>query len=400
MDLRTQNPFWLLKNGLPASYPALSKNIKTEVTVVGAGISGALIAWSLCKAGVKVILVDKRHAGMGSTAASTALLQYEIDTPLVKLCKMRGEKDAVQSYKLCLQSIFDLKKICREIKSKAGFEMKESFQYASYKKDVSDLKEEFLLRKKIGIDLSWLSEKDIKNKFGFVAPAGIISKVAAQVDPFKLTHELINDAVKHGLKVFDNTDIISIQHLKKGIKLLTANEKIIRTDKLVMASGYESQNYISKKVEQLNATYAIISEPLETKKIWYKNCLVWETATPYLYLRTTNDNRIIIGGKDDEFSSPQKRDRMLPHKAKELEKSFAKLFPNIEFKTDFQWAGTFAGTKDGLPYIGSINEHPDTFFALGFGGNGITYSVLAAQIITDNITGKKNNAAELFSFNR
>ena len=90
----------------------------------------------------------------------------------------------------------------------------------------------------------------------------------------------------------------------------------------------------------------------------------------------------------------------MPQKTKSLERSFAKLFPQIEFKTDFKWAGTFASTKDGLPFIGSIRQRPHTYFALGFGGNGITFSAIAADLIKDLLAGKKNKDAAIFHFDR
>jgi glycine/D-amino acid oxidase-like deaminating enzyme len=141
-------------------------------------------------------------------------------------------------------------------------------------------------------------------------------------------------------------------------------------------------------VESLQSTFAIASEPLAKNKIWYENSLIWETAIPYLYLRTTTDQRIIIGGKDDKFLSSGNRDSKIHAKTRLLEKSFSKLFPNIIFNNDFQWAGCFATTKDGLPYMGTIVQRPHTLFALGFGGNGITYSLIAAQAITQKILGK------------
>ena len=148
----------------------------------------------------------------------------------------------------------------------------------------------------------------------------------------------------------------------------------------------------------MQTTYAIISEPFDTKKFWYRNVLIWETAQPYLYLRTTRDNRILVGGKDDDFSAAYKRDIALPKKVNILEKEFASLFPDLNFKTDFGWAGAFASTKDGLPYIGTIPQRSNTYFALGFGGNGITFSVIAANIIRDLIKEKTNADAEIFSF--
>ena len=125
-----------------------------------------------------------------------------------------------------------------------------------------------------------------------------------------------------------------------------------------------------------------------------------ETSIPYLYLRTTKDQRIMAGGKDVPFSSAIKRDKLLNTKTKQLEKAFGKLFPQLKFKTDFSWGGRFASTKDGLPYIGSIRQRPHTYFALGYGGNGITFSVIAAAIIKDILTGKKNEDAAIFKFDR
>ena len=106
----------------------------------------------------------------------------------------------------------------------------------------------------------------------------------------------------------------------------------------------------------------------------------------------------MVGGKDIPYSDPGNRDFLLHRKAKALETSFQQLFPRIPFKTDFKWAGSFASTKHGLPYIGAIPQRPHTYFALGLGGNGITFSVMAAEIIRDLLTGKGNKNAISFSF--
>ena len=64
MDLRSDYPFWLLDRGIIHSYPSLLQDLKTDIVIMGAGISGALTAWHLCHAGFKVVVVDKRHVGM------------------------------------------------------------------------------------------------------------------------------------------------------------------------------------------------------------------------------------------------------------------------------------------------------------------------------------------------
>jgi glycine/D-amino acid oxidase-like deaminating enzyme len=399
MDLRSDYPFWLLDKGIIHSYPSLLKDIRTDIVIMGAGISGALAAWHLCHAGFKTVIVDKRHVGMGSTAASTALLQYEIDTPLAELIAKRGERDAVRSYLLCLKAIYDLEEIGGHW-PEVAFIKRPSLQFASYKKDVSALKKEYELRKQYGIAVQWLDKGDIKDKFGFEKDAAILSRDAAEVKAYSLTHALLHRCQPLGLQVYDHTGISHFKENRYGVELVTEHGQKIKADKLVIACGYESAQYIPQKVQTLQSTYAIISDLCSTNHHWYQNALIWETARPYLYLRTTEDNRILVGGKDSDFSDPQRRDKALATKAKSLEQAFKKLFPAIHFRTDFKWAGTFASTKDGLPYIGCLPGKPRTYFALGLGGNGITFSIIAAQIITRLALGLSDEDAPLFAFDR
>ena len=185
---------------------------------------------------------------------------------------------------------------------------------------LTDLKEEFSLRRRSGLSVQWLEDLEIRKKFGFTKPAGILSVDGAEADAYKITHRILEKLIPKGLQVYDNTEIISILHNKTGVELTTFNQKKIRAKKLVIACGYESQKYIPFKVQELQSTFAIASEPFQEKNFWYRNALIWETQTPYLYLRTTTDKRIIVGGKDIPFTNPNKRDLLIPQKAKSLER--------------------------------------------------------------------------------
>src|SRR5690606_21135186 len=134
--------------------------------------------------------------------------------------------------------------------------------------------------------------------------------------------------------------------------------------------------YLKQQVASLISTYALTSEPMPDFGGWYENCLIWESARPYLYLRTTPDHRVIMGGEDEEFRDPRRRDRLLRRKTKTLQRKFHKLFPQQELDVAFSWTGTFGETKDGLPYIGATPEFPGAYFILGYGGNGIVFSLL------------------------
>jgi len=175
---------------------------------------------------------------------------------------------------------------------------------------------------------------------------------------------------------------------------------LVKCKFVVIAAGFEAGQFLPKEVMKLSSTYALVSNPVKESELWPERSLIWETKEPYFYMRTTVDNRMMIGGEDVEFQNPVKRDKLLRAKIKKLEKQFNKIYPNIPFEVDMAWCGTFSSTQDGLPYIGTWPGKERMFFALGYGGNGITFSMIAAQIISNQLLGKKDDRAEIFAFDR
>jgi len=400
MNLVSGYPFWLIKDGLLFNYPALQDSINTDVLIIGGGISGALTAYHLTNAGVNCVVVDSRTIGLGSTCASTSLLQYEIDTPLSELIDKVGEKNAVLSYKLCEEAIAKIGAIDKKIHCRE-FENKKSLYYAANKKDIALLKREFNIRKANGFKVSFLDEGSLKEDYGIVVPGAILSETAAQTDAYKFTHALLQYCKKKGVDIYDRTDVVDILHLRNSVLVTTANGCKIKAKKLIYATGYEAVNYIDKKIVDLHSTYATVSEQnTPDVNLWKDEVLIWNTADPYLYVRSTKDRRIVVGGRDEPFTNANKRDILIGSKSKQLKKDFEKLFPGTAYKPEFCWAGVFGATKDGLPFIGSLPGKPNAYFALGFGGNGIVFSLMAAEMITDLVIKGENKYSSLFSFRR
>jgi len=400
MNLTSDHPYWALKNGLLYSYPSLRQNEKCDVIILGGGISGALAAYTLVAEGLDVILIDKRDIGMGSTSASTALLQYEIDVPLCELTEKIGREDAERAYWLCHGSIDQLEKIIRELGGGCDFQRKHSVYLASNEDDLPMLEEEFQAREQAGIRVVFFDQKMIKSKFSFSRPGAIVSEQGAEVDSYLLTHKLLERSAKKGVKIYDRTEMVDFDTSAGSASIKTAEGWTVRAKHLVWATGYEAVEDIYKKIVTLKSSFALVSEPLDTFEGWWDRALLWETAQPYFYMRTTADERALIGGADDVFRNPVRRDALIPKKRKHLVKQFEELFPEIPLEVAYSWAGTFGETKDGLAYIGCIPERPQSYYALGFGGNGITYSVVAAEIMRDKILGRQNSDERLFSFSR
>ena len=401
MDLKSNEPFWLVKNGILHSYPSLKETIECEVLVIGGGITGSLIAHQMVKDGYETVLIDRREIGNGSTSATTSMLQYEIDVPLYELIDQIGEEGAVKAYKACSKSIDDLDKITQELNPEAGFERKESLYYASKKKDVSWLKNEFEARKNAGFNIKWIEKEEILERYEFENTfGGILSSQGASVDAFHLAHELLAFNSKKGLRVYDKTEMDSVE-VRKGFNLVTTKTRQkIKAQKIIYAIGYESAHLIKEKFVDLKSTFAMVSEIDEKGSEKLNNTLFWNTSDPYLYMRTTSDGRVLIGGGDEDFRDPEKRDAMIDKKEKEILRDLKDLLPNYHFYTDFTWAGTFGETKDGLPYISEHKDFPNSYFVLGFGGNGITFSVTGMEMASAFMKNKNHPLTEYFKFGR
>ncbi|SBV98068.1 conserved hypothetical protein [uncultured delta proteobacterium] len=401
MDLHSGMPYWIIKNPLYDHFNPLTADYAVDVAIIGSGITGALTAHTLCAAGVQCCVIDKRTISTGSSAASTALLQYEIDELLCDMIDMTGEKTAVAAYTGCLQSIADLGEIFAGIGHDPEFKKVPSVFYANTRRDAEKLRKEYAVRKKFSLPVEFLGPEELRARFSLNAPAALVNEEAAQMDTYSgATALLRHNMKKYGLDVFSHTEITEWKKTSGGYRLTTGAGHTITCRFVVIAAGFEAGQFLPERVMNLTSTYALISEPLPPESLWPERSLIWETGDPYLYLRTTEQNRIIVGGEDEEFSNPVRRDKLLRSKVATLERKFRRLFPEIPFVTDMAWCGTFSSTKDGLPYIGPWPGDKRMLFALGYGGNGITFSMIAAQVLANTIQGIPDERITLFGFKR
>jgi glycine/D-amino acid oxidase-like deaminating enzyme len=150
-------------------------------------------------------------------------------------------------------------------------------------------------------------------------------------------------------------------------------------------------------------TYVIATPPLNTderQRIGLGDVMLWDAERPYHYARWTADRRLLFGGRDH----PRKRKTSpatLRRRTEELTSDLVDLYPAArDLAPEYAWEGLFATTPDGLPYIGPHRRYPRHLFALGYGGNGMTFGFLAGEILDRMIRGVARPEDDLFRFGR
>lgn len=402
--LHNGTTFWnRISDKLIHSRP-LEGSIICDVLVVGGGMSGALSAYVFSKAGYDTVLIDRAEAGEGSTAANTGLLQFSSDKSLHESISDFGAEKGVNFYRASFEGLKFIEQIVKELPGDTGFAARKSLYYASTEDDTTFLKKEYETLAAHGFSVEYLDATVLCKRYGIRKPAALLTSGDAEINPYAFVQSLLKNAVeKYGLRIHEHTEFISWQKSEKENNFLvqTGSNGEIRCGYVIYAPGY-AEDSVTAKVKgnsELVRSYALVTEPVEEEAFWPGKVMIWETERPYLYLRHAPGNRIIIGGLD-EATKVVPSEKHILHQAGKLMDKLQKLFPRIKTRCAACWGARFGATDDGLPFIGSLSDHPEFYLLLGYGGNGTVYSAIGAQILLDLAEKKINPYADIFKVDR
>lgn len=364
---------------------------------MGAGITGALIADALATAGLDVAVVDKRGLAKGSTAASTALVQYEIDTPLITLTRKIGKERAVRAWRRSRLAVEALAARLGEL-GVPDVARRNSLFLAGDVLGKKELRREHDARRAGGLPSRFLDCNTLKDEFAIARSAALMGYGNLVIDPRKATLALFQAAAANGARIFSAAEMTDVSAKRDGVTVAAGNGRRIRCDHLVFATGYELPHGVPRRHHNITSTWAIATARQARDVLWPGECSIWEASDPYLYIRTTSEGRVICGGEDEDISDAEMRDTLLGRKTATLRRKLHRLLPKVDPTVEFAWTGTFGETTTGLPIIGPVPGMPRCWIALGYGGNGTTYAAIAADVIAGAIAGKPDVDADLYHF--
>lgn len=397
--LRTGASVWQAYSHRRIEAAPLRRGVTADVIVVGAGISGAMIAYALSRTGFRTLVLDRRARPLqGSTAASTALLQYELDTPLTLLSRSVGTRKATRIWQCSRAAVNELGTQTTRLGIRCHLHARPSLYLAGDLLDEHGLQKEVRARQRAGLPSELLSRRDLKHHFGITRSAAILSHGNFEADPVSLAAGFLQKALSGGARLHAPTEVTDLHASRHCVTLATKEGIEIAAEHVVFCTGYEPPALVPQAGVELLSTWALATPP-QNSKIWPQRALLWEASEPYLYARATHDGRIICGGEDEAFRSEAERDAQIDLKVKQLQNKLQRLVPGVGVQAEFSWAGNFNASKNGVPLIGRIPGHPRCYAVLGYGGNGITFSMLAAMLLSRAISSRARIAnLDLFDF--
>ena len=393
-DLRTGTTYWqVVSPGVPAA-DRLTTDLTVDVLVVGGGVTGAIIAEAISRSR-RVAVVDRRGFAMGSTAASTALVEHEIDTPLIHLAQEIGQDNAARAWLRSRAALAALLEKTQALEIACDLRIASSIYLCGNLLGPQDMEREYDARRAIGLDATLLFRAKIGQVFGIEREAALLTPDNMTVDPVRMASGFLEVARRRGATLLAPVDVVAIARASQGLVAATDQGPHISARHIVLATGYELPSFVPRSSHRVISTYAIATGS-QPDRLWPGQVLVWEASDPYLYARTTSDGRVLCGGEDEDFDNEEARDALIGRKATAIAEKLQGIFPMLDTTPELAWAGAFGSTETGLPLITEMPALPGCWLAVGFGGNGMTYAQIAAEIITAALEDRSDPDGDLY----
>ena len=398
-------PLWLDRETHPGrTYSRLSGRHEANVAIVGGGMTGALVAHAFASAGISTILLEASHVGRGSTSASSALLLQEPDLELAELTDRYGMGTARRIWEMSRESVQALVRLLRRLRIACDLTRRDAIHFATDAAAVARLRAEHKLRNRNGFDAAWLGPGALRRSTGLAGRGAIRTHGSAQFDPYRACLGVVRAAATSGAQVFERSKVRRIVADRQRVRLWTGRGTV-ECERVVVATGYATARFrpLAGRFRMYH-TYVLATRPIsepERRELGLSDVMVWDTERPYHYARWTPDHRLLLGGGDRLVRPGLRHLQQFAAAAGGLRAYFETRLPVLsDIETEFAWEGLFAMTPDSLPYIGPHRRYPRQWFALGYGGNGMTFGFLAARLLLERWQGHVTRDQAFFEFGR
>ena len=370
---------------------SLAESVETDVCVIGGGIAGLTAAYHLVRAGKSVVVIDDGPIGGGETARTTAHLSYAIDDRIYRIAKWHGDEKARTAVESHRAAIDEIERIVSLEKIDCDFSRLDGYLFEA-EESSDDLDEEFEAARKLGFDQIEIVEHAPTAEFE--TSRALRFPDQGQFHILKYLNGLATVIARNGGRLFSNTRALEWKG-EGSPSVKTQDGKTVGAHSVVLATNYP---IMSKMFAQLPAyrTYAI---GVRVPKGSVQKVLLWDTADPYHYVRTQEEDGydlLIVGGEDHRTGQENDGDARFQN----LWKWTSARFPSAE-KVLHRWSGQCFETHDGLAFIGRYSaSEPNIYLITGDSGMGMTHGTIGGMLVSDLVLGRENPWAEVYDPSR
>ncbi|MGD6780042.1 FAD-dependent oxidoreductase [Sutcliffiella horikoshii] len=382
--------YWRDSAPLP-SFPTLKENKKTDVCVVGGGITGITTAYQLANEGLKVILIDADQILNGTTGHTTAKVTSQHGLIYDEFLQHLGQEKAKLYYQANQEGLHFIKDLVDLKRIQCDFSEQNAYIYSQTEQDDQKVIKEFEAYQKLGIDGDLIYDIPLPLETKSV----IVMKNQAQFHPLKYLKVLVDGIVEKGGEIYEHTVATDVEE-SRGLSVVTKNGAKIECEYIVAGSHFPFYDgngfFFTRMYAERSYILAARTEKELPEGMYYS---AGQPSRSLRYVTIDGEKVALIGG--DGHRTGQGKDTLKHYEAL---KSFGEEVLGIK-EILYRWSAQDLYTLDKVPYIGRITSgHPNIFIATGYRKWGMTNGTAAALLLQDLILGRKNAYEDLFSPSR
>lgn len=356
------------------------ETVEVDVVIVGAGISGASVAWWLKDAGLRVAILDKGDICAGASGRNAGFVTCGSVEHFSRECDRHGEEDALTLWRMCEDNLRLIEQHLIADGLECGYRRRGSYSLAGSPHEVDVLARTAEQLKGHGIDVTVVDEAHITRKCGAVGfPGGVIYHDDGEVDPVRLVRGIIR---RSGATVYPHHEVRRIDETRDGFTVHTRLRRFDASLVVLATNGYSADlhPWFADKIYPTRGQI-LVTAPVEPflPAPCYANFVLD-------YFRQLEDGRVLIGGfrqlaRETEVGTA---DIVHPVIHRALEEFLARHFPQLDgVGIDYRWSGTMGFSADGLPLVGALPGKTGLYIIGGYTAHGIGWGFKAAQLLAD-----------------
>ena len=386
---------WMATAEVP-SFPPLSADAETDVCIVGAGISGLTAAYTLVRAGKRVVVLDDGPIGGGETGRTTAHLSNALDDRFYEIERMHGAEGARIAAESHTAAVNRIEEIVRLESIDCDFARLDGYLFPAAGDDRKELERELEAAHRASLSDVELLERVPLSFYDF-GPCLRFPR-QGRFHILRYLTGLARAVARDGGRIHAGSHVAELSAGKDGgpATVKTEDGRTVTARAVVVATNSPVNDWVKMHTKQ--APYRTYVVGLRVPRDAVRDALYWDTADPYHYVRLQHDERgevLVVGGEDHKTGQADDMDERFDC----LEEWTRERFPMVG-TVDYRWSGQVMEPVDYMGFIGRNPGDENVYIATGDSGNGMTHGTIAGILIPDLILGRDHPWAKLYDPSR
>ena len=356
----------LRANGLPS---------RAEVIVIGGGVQGSSIAYSLRRRGIDVVLLETHSVSAGASGASAG--------------GVRHQGRDLREFPLAFRAIERWRALEAELDADLGYRRDGHLTLIEDEGELPALQASVATQVAHGLEIRVIEGDELRSLVPSISPAvvaGAFSPNDGHANPTRTALAFAQAAQRLGARICEGVSVTSIELSRDSVTGVVTDQGSLSADMVVLAAGAWSTRL---------AAGIGLDLPLEPLPLQAMTTVpgpqvlrpVLGSTTRLISLKQLPGGRFLLGGGwPGSYSLDQPRGRPTAENiAGNVAEAVAILPAVAEAAVDTSWIGIEALAIDEVPILGAVPGRDGIVLATGFSGHGFALSPAVGEAIAELI---------------